>query len=77
VITARIRDLKINTTMSGKTIYQAIQAEYPEAAVILKDIRNEVQKIRDQINKGYPVIQAMLRDIIDDPKWLYDYCYNE
>jgi hypothetical protein len=77
-ITAEIKTLRSDTTMKAKGIYQAIKAKFPNAAITLKDIRNELQKLRDHSNRGYPIIQAMIRGLENTPeKWIYDYCYDE
>jgi hypothetical protein len=70
-----IKTLRDESNMKAKDIYQAINAKH--AAVTLKDIRNELQKLRDQTNKGYPVIQAMMRGLINDERWLFNYCYDD
>jgi SWIM-type zinc finger protein len=63
------------SNMKAKDIYQAIKAKH--AAVTLKDIRNELQKPRDQTNKGYLVIQAIIPGLITDERWLFNDCYDD
>ena len=63
--------------MKATAIYKAIKVKFPHVTMTLKDIRNKLQKLRDQFNKGYPVVQSMMRGLVNDPKWLYDYCYDD
>jgi hypothetical protein len=52
--------------MRATEIHKAIKAKFPAAALTLKDVRNKLQKLRDQTNKGYSIVQAIMRGLVNN-----------
>jgi MULE transposase domain len=74
-IASEIKDMQ-ESNMTARAVYTYLKEEFPDAAITLKDVKNEFQKLQDQANRGYPIIQAMMRGLEEGP-WVFDYCYDD
>src|ERR1700677_5131673 len=74
-IASEIKDIQ-ESNMTTRAVYTYLKEEFPNAAITLKDVKNEFQKLQDQANRGYLIIQAMIRGLEEGP-WVFDYCYDD
>jgi hypothetical protein len=57
--------------ISARNTLSSLQAQFPDPALILRDIENEYGEVKKIINRGLPAVQAMVLKLDDNFQYHY------